>query len=191
MGKIIDKMKEKGLTEKPKVDPKCEFRFPNSEKLPPPVLAFNEMSFSYSGQAKDYLYTDVSFGIDLDSRVALVGPNGAGKSTLLKLMRAELEACEGTIKRHNHLRIASYNQHSAEILPMDKSPLEYMQETFDAKAEELGEQKKTTQQWRAKLGKYGVTGELQTRKIGTFSDGQKARVVFAMIAMQNPHLLLL
>merc|ERR1712203_914617 len=37
--KIIDKMKEKGLTEKPKIDPKYEFRFPNSEKLPPPVLA--------------------------------------------------------------------------------------------------------------------------------------------------------
>jgi ATP-binding cassette subfamily F protein 2 len=24
------------------------------------------------------LYTDVNFGVDLDSRVALVGPNGAG-----------------------------------------------------------------------------------------------------------------
>jgi ABC-type protease/lipase transport system fused ATPase/permease subunit len=29
---------------------------------------------------------DVDFGIDLDSRIALVGPNGAGKSTLLKLI---------------------------------------------------------------------------------------------------------
>merc|ERR1711904_675753 len=47
------------------------------------------------------------------------------------------------------------------------------------------------QEWRQKLGKYGVTGELQTRKMGTFSDGQKARVVFALMSLANPHLLLL
>merc|ERR1712127_537819 len=66
--KIIDKMKEKGLTEKPKADPKYEFRFPDSEKLPPPVLAFADMSFAYSGEKKDYLYSNVNFGVDLDSR---------------------------------------------------------------------------------------------------------------------------
>merc|ERR1719446_2047699 len=189
--KIIDKMKEKGLTEKPVPDPKFSFVFPAAEKLPPPVLAFDDMSFSYSGEKKDYLYTKVSFGIDLDSRVALVGPNGAGKSTLLKLMRGDLEACEGTIKRHSHLRIASYNQHSAEVLPMDKSPLQFMQEKFDAEAEEKGEQRKSEQEWRQLLGKYGVTGELQKRKMVTFSDGQKSRVVFALMSMVNPHLLLL
>ena len=31
---------------------------------------------------------DLEFGVDCDSRIALVGPNGAGKSTLLKLMCA-------------------------------------------------------------------------------------------------------
>ena len=37
-----------------------------------------------------YLYKDLNFGIDCDSRVALVGPNGAGKSTLLKLITGDL-----------------------------------------------------------------------------------------------------
>merc|ERR1719359_2574750 len=66
-----------------------------------------------------------------------------------------------------------------------------MQDTFNSKAEERGEKKKTVQEWRSQLGKYGVTGELQTRKMGTFSDGQKARVVFSLMSMANPHLLLL
>merc|ERR1712217_499793 len=65
--KIIDKMKEKGLTEKPKADPVYKFSFPNSEALPPPVLAFQDVCFSYSGEKKDYLYSKVSFGVDLDS----------------------------------------------------------------------------------------------------------------------------
>merc|ERR1740121_2891350 len=190
--KIIDKMKEKGLTEKPKADPKYEFRFPPSEKLPPPVLAFNEMSFSYSGKKEDYLYTNTSFGIDLDSRIALVGPNGAGKSTLLKLMRGELEPTEGDVKRHNHLRFGVYNQHSAEVLPDDKTPLEFLMEKYaDGITTTEGTKKLETDQWRAKLGKSGVTGELQTRKMGTMSDGQKSRVVFTLISLVNPHLLLL
>jgi len=190
--KIIDKMKDKGLIEKPKADPSYEFRFPDSEKLPPPVLAFDAMSFSYSGKKEDYLYKNVSFGIDLDTRIALVGPNGAGKSTLLKLMRGELEPTEGSVKRHSHLRLGVYNQHSAEILPDDKTPLEFLMEKF---AEGLmtteGLKKLELAEWRGKLGRYGVTGELQTRTMGTMSDGQKSRVVFTLISLVNPHILLL
>mmetsp|Transcript_4874 Transcript_4874/g.11038 ORF Transcript_4874/g.11038 Transcript_4874/m.11038 type:complete len:606 (-) Transcript_4874:83-1900(-) len=190
--KIIDKMKEKGLTEKPKADPQYKFTFPNSESLPPPVLAFGDVCFSYSGKKEDYLYSKVSFGVDLDSRVALVGPNGAGKSTLLKLMRGELEPVEGEVKRHNHLRIGSYNQHSAEILPDDKTPLEFLMEKYDAGITTTeGLKKLGVDEWRAKLGKYGITGELQTKKIETMSDGLKARVVFTLISLVNPHMLLL
>merc|ERR1719456_299583 len=74
---------------------------------------------------------------------------------------------------------------------MVKSPLEFMQEKFDVLAEQAGEQRRSEQEWRQKLGKYGVNGDLQKRKMATFSDGQKARVVFALMSMANPHLLLL
>ena len=37
-----------------------------------------------------YIYKNLDFGVDLDTRVALVGPNGAGKSTLLKLIVGEV-----------------------------------------------------------------------------------------------------
>lgn len=36
------------------------------------------------------IYKNLDFGIDLDTRIALVGPNGAGKSTLLKLISGEV-----------------------------------------------------------------------------------------------------
>lgn len=190
--KIIDKMTEKGLTQKPMEDAKYHFAFPDAEKLAPPVLAFNNVSFSYSGDKKDYLYAKLNFGVDQDSRIALVGPNGAGKSTLLKLMRGELQAVEGEIKRHNHLRMGVYNQHSAEVLPMDKSPLEFMTEKFgEGIVTTTGLQKMEDREWRAKLGSYGVRGEKQTMKIETMSDGLKSRVVFTLISLTNPHILLL
>ena len=57
-----------------------------------------------------WIYKNIEFGIDLDTRVALVGPNGAGKSTLLKLITGDLTPSDGMIRRHNHLKIARYHQ---------------------------------------------------------------------------------
>ena len=52
------------------------------------------MSFRYN-ESTPYIYKNLEFGLDLDSRLALVGPNGAGKSTLLKLVYGELVPSEG------------------------------------------------------------------------------------------------
>jgi ATP-binding cassette subfamily F protein 2 len=46
-------------------------------------------------------------------------------------------------------------------------------------------------EWRSFLGRYGVSGKMQTMKIGQLSEGQKSRLVFAMICMGKPNLLLL
>jgi len=46
-------------------------------------------------------------------------------------------------------------------------------------------------QIRAWLGKYGVTGAVQSQVMGQLSAGQKARIVFAKMANEKPHLILL
>ena len=66
-----------GLTEKPEEEKMLNFKFPDPAHLPPPVLAFRDVSFGYPGGCEP-LYTNVNFGVDLDSCIALVGPNGAG-----------------------------------------------------------------------------------------------------------------
>ena len=58
-------------------------QFPECSRLAPPVLPFDDVSFSYSGKPEEFLYEKLNLGVDCDSRVALVGPNGCGKSTLL------------------------------------------------------------------------------------------------------------
>lgn len=78
--KVLDKMMRGGLTAKPEVEKPMNFKFPDPGHLPPPVLAFHDVSFGYPNC--EPLYTNVNFGVDLDSRVALVGPNGAGKTAL-------------------------------------------------------------------------------------------------------------
>merc|ERR1712217_306574 len=190
--KIIDKMKEAGLTELPEQDPVYRFAFPPSEKLAPPVMAFSNVSFSYSGKKEDHLYEKLELGVDLDSRIALVGPNGAGKSTLLKLMLKDIEPTEGEVKRSGKLRIGHYNQHSEAVLDLEKAPLQFLKDLYpNGIVTKSGQQKMEEKAWRSKLGSFGITGEFQTRKMKTMSDGMRTRVVMLLISLVNPHVLLL
>jgi len=183
--KILDKMYAAGLTDKVLEPPKFSFKFSVCEKLQPPIMTFDNVAFTYTGKREDLLYTRLNFGCDQDSRIALVGPNGAGKSTLLKLMCGVLQPTVGTIRRHLHLDIGRYHQHSADQLDPDMTVLEFVVHYFE------GRIKKEEEDWRKHIGRYGITGKDQKTKIGFLSDGIKSRIVFAMLAGDKPNFLLL
>lgn len=62
--KIIDKMEAAGLIEKIETPRPLRFNFEDISKLPPPIIAFDSVAFSYSGKKEDYLYENLSFGIE-------------------------------------------------------------------------------------------------------------------------------
>merc|ERR1712110_509876 len=180
--KTLAKMVAGGLTEKVKADRSMSFYFYSCGTIPPPVIMVQNVSFRYN-DTTPYIYKNLEFGLDLDSRLALVGPNGAGKSTLLNLICGDLVPTEGMIRRHNHLKMARYHQHMHEILEMDLSPLDYMLKKFP--------EVKDRDDMRRIIGRYGISGKQQTAPMKQLSDGQKCRVCFAWLAYQSPHMLLL
>lgn len=180
--KTLAKMVAGGLQEKVKEDRQLSFYFYSCGTIPPPVIMVQNVSFRYS-ENTPYIYKNLEFGIDLDTRLALVGPNGAGKSTLLKLIYGDLSPSEGMVRRNNHLKFGRYHQHLHELLEMDLSPLDYMLKKFP--------EIKDRDEMRKIVGRYGLTGKQQTAPIKQLSDGQKCRVVFAWLAHQVPHMLLL
>jgi ATP-binding cassette subfamily F protein 2 len=172
--KIIEKMEERGLTEMVEEEHKYVFRFPTCDALPTPVVALNDVAFAYSGMMKDALYHQVNIGLSSDSRVAIVGPNGAGKSTLLKIILNDLTPTQGEVRRHSALSIGRYHQHSAEIFPPDTDPLTYFRKLDPNKDES---------EWRTYMGRFGISGYLQTTNFCKLSDGQKSRLVFAHMVL--------
>ena len=184
--KVLEKVQSEAV-ERPRLRARTlAFAFPECTRLAPPVLPFSEVSFAYSGKPEEYLYERLGLGVDCDSRVALVGPNGCGKSTLLKLMAGELSPSEGTIKRHQHCVLGLYHQHSADVLDAEASPLAFMRKTFPP-----AQYKRSEEVWRSYLSTFGFSTKQQTMPIGLLSDGQRSRLVFAMLAMKQNSLLLL
>ncbi|KAJ0397934.1 hypothetical protein P43SY_006056 [Pythium insidiosum] len=178
--KTLAKMVREGLTEKVVAEAVGDFKFPDPERLPPPVLMFQNVSFGYPNCP--LLYSGVELGLDLDSRVALVGANGTGKTTLLKLITGDLVPVHGNVRPHSKLRVARFSQHFVDVLDLTQCPLEYFRSLFP---------NKSVEEVRSYLGRYGISGEVQTQIMGQLSDGQKSRVVFAYMAQQNAHMLLL
>merc|ERR1712241_669394 len=146
--KTLAKMVAGGLTEKVTTQHSVSFCFYSCGEIPPPVIMIENVSFRYS-ENTPYIYKNLEFGVDLDTRLALVGPNGAGKSTLLKLIYGDLTPSEGMIRRHNHLKFGRFHQHLPALLQMDLSPLDYMMKQFP--------EVKERDEMRRIIGRYGIT----------------------------------
>ncbi|VDM41859.1 unnamed protein product [Toxocara canis] len=155
-----------------------KFAFPDPPKLPPPVLGLHSVYFGYKDQV---LFKNLDFGVDMDSRIAIVGPNGVGKSTLLKLLCGKIEPKEGELRKHRQLRIGWFDQHANEALNQEQTPIEYLGLKFQIDYQEA----------RKRLGTVGLPGHAHTVKIKDLSGGQKSRVALAELALGAPDILIL
>jgi ATPase subunit of ABC transporter with duplicated ATPase domains len=124
---------------------------------------------------------NVQFSLFKGCRVALVGSNGSGKSTLLKFLVGELPPLNGEVEIRHELKICKFEQNFYNTLPYESTPLQYILSSSETKIDIV----------RKILGASGLEGEAHSRKIGTLSGGQKARVYFASIVAQAPDILLM
>ncbi|BFZ23443.1 hypothetical protein BsWGS_26482 [Bradybaena similaris] len=175
--KLLEKLPKMEPLEK---DVEVVLRFSECEKLSPPILQLDDVTFYYSKEK--VLFNKVCVNANMDSRICIVGDNGAGKTTLLKLLLAELEPCSGFRHAHRNLRIGYFSQHHVDQLDMSVHSVQLLANRFPGQAQEV---------YRNQLGSFGVSGDLALRPVSSLSGGQKSRVAFAVMSMTSPNFFIL
>ncbi|WGE64223.1 ABC transporter ATP-binding protein [Actinobacillus equuli subsp. haemolyticus] len=160
-------------------DSPFEFEFRPPLALPSPLLMMEKASAGYGDKT---ILESVKLNLVPGSRIGLLGRNGAGKSTLIKLLAGELAPQTGHIQLAKGVQLGYFAQHQVDTLRFDESPLWHLQKI----APEL-----TEQEVRNYLGGFDFKGDKVKQNVGSFSGGEKARLVLALIVWQRPNLLLL
>ena len=91
------------------------------------MITVNDISVQFGGTT---LFSDVSFAINENDKIALMGKNGAGKSTLLKIIAGQSKPSTGAISAPKDAIIAYLPQHL-----LTKDNLSVFDETAKAFAE--------------------------------------------------------
>ncbi|EMR70778.1 hypothetical protein MGN70_001051 [Eutypa lata] len=176
----IKKLERMPILEAPEAEYSVKFRFPEVEKLSPPIIQMSGVTFGYTPD--NILLRDIDLDVQLDSRIGIVGPNGAGKTTILKLLIGKLAATKGLISQNSRLRVGFFAQHHVDALDLTMSAVSFMAKMYPGRTDE---------EYRRQLGAFGITGTTGLQKMAVLSGGQKSRVAFACLALTQPHILVL
>ncbi len=165
------------------------------------------------GYHDEWLFKNLTLGINSGQRVALVGINGAGKSTLLKLLAERFPPLEGKIVKNKSVKIGFLDQEpqftegfsiSDHIFSLENKQQQLIKEyeelienpnpdekTLNRLYEELSEHNAWEYEHEIKtiLNRMGIT-HLQ-QKISTLSGGQKKRLALAKLLIEDPEILVL
>ncbi|KAI5839952.1 P-loop containing nucleoside triphosphate hydrolase protein [Morchella snyderi] len=176
----IKKLEKLPKLEAPDDEYTVVFKFPEVEKLSPPIIQMTNVSFSYTPGKP--IVEKVDLDVQLDSRIGIVGPNGAGKTTVLKLLIGQLQPSGGLITQNPRLRIGFFAQHHVDALDLTQSAVGFCAKMFPGRTDE---------EYRRHLGAFGITGTTGLQKMALLSGGQKSRVAFSCLSLTNPHILVL
>jgi len=161
-------------------DKSIAFSFPETDPLPPPLIAIQDVDVGYEVNKPVLRHLDLR--IDPDDRIALIGANGNGKSTLVKLLSNRLKPQSGSIVKAPKLEIGYFAQHQADELHLDETP-------YDHVARALGDKKES--QVRGHLGRFGFSSDKADTRVENLSGGEKARLLFSLMSCGKPNILLL
>ena len=183
---------------------KPKFRIEAAEALigdvPPPRdrLALEKFATSRLGKDVfdlinvDYAVEDrrllnrLTWSIGPGDRIGLVGVNGAGKTTLLDLLAGLRSPQSGKIKRGVTLRIGYLSQSVGELDDEDRvlqSVTRLKQATRLATGREVSAGNL--------LEEFGFTGDKLVARIGDLSGGERRRLQFLRLLLEEPNVLLL
>jgi len=161
-------------------DQSINLDFPKPDTLPPPLITLDQLDAGY--EPGKPILKNLDLRIDMEDRIGLLGANGNGKSTFVKLLADRLKPMEGSLRKSSKLRIGYFAQHQTEELHMDETAFEHASRKMPMAPES---------KVRGHLGRFGFSGDKANTVCVSLSGGEKAKLLFALMSLDAPHVLLL
>ncbi len=177
--KQLEKMEriEKPITH----EKRASLRFSYEVEPPQEVLEVRDADISVGeGTDRKTLLEHISFVLRRGEKLGIVGVNGIGKSTFLKEILNVLPH-QGLIRFNKNVKLAYFDQESTNLNP-DNTVIDELHDRFPAMLD--GE-------IRSILGQVRITGENVFKRIDALSGGERARVCFALLMLENANVMLL
>lgn len=133
------------------------------------------------GADKKELIKSLSMNVRRGEHVAIIGANGIGKTSILKLIQGIIPHEGGNISWGGNVKISYFEQEHA-ILDPRKTVLEEIMDRYPRLSE---------QQARSVLGAVLLTGENVFKPISVLSGGERAKLCFAIMALNRGNVLVL
>lgn len=133
------------------------------------------------GADKKELIKSLTMNVRRGEHVAIIGANGIGKTSILKLIQGIILHEGGNISWGGNVKISYFEQEHA-ILDPHKTVLEEIMDRYPRLSE---------QQARSVLGAVLLTGENVFKPISVLSGGERAKLCFAIMALNRGNVLVL
>ena len=130
---------------------------------------------------KKELIKSLTMNVRRGEHVAIIGANGIGKTSILKLIQGIIPHEGGNISWGGNVKISYFEQEHA-ILDPHKTVLEEIMDRYPRLSE---------QQARSVLGAVLLTGENVFKPISVLSGGERAKLCFAIMALNRGNVLVL
>ena len=155
-------------------------RFKQEKKLYNNILEVENLSKSYDDLK---VLDNINFSVDVGERIAILGANGIGKTTLINSL-VDMDAKDsGDIKWSMNANIGFFSQDAEENIDSELSLIDWMGQWSDSSD--------TEQEIRSVLGKLLFSKDDIHKPINVLSGGEKRRMLFGKIIMQQPNVIIM
>jgi ATPase subunit of ABC transporter with duplicated ATPase domains len=174
----INKIKLDDIAKSSRVYPFIKFN--QKKKIHSNVLEIKNLEKSYDNLK---VLNKINFIVDVGDRIAVLGTNGIGKSTLLNCLVEDHFKDSGVVNWSSNADIAYFEQNVDNNFKEDITLMKWMTKWIKKDEDE--------QKVRSILGRLLFTKDDIHKSINVLSGGEKRRMMFGKIILQEPNVIIM